>query len=209
MKQQLKNIFILIFCAIILNGCGATLLTYKPVENSNILGAMRTIRNKILTQPAQKSPSQVEITENTLKIIGNFEGKKFKKASFNFFSKDYKEAVGLMNFKDITEIKYHTKSNWFMVSLINKQSNDTLFRYFSHNETDAQQFIDNIETLIKHKVDPSKPIVLTKLRFTIPEVKKLHGYEQTTGLIKTGLCETQTLNNRLGICSSQNRRFSR
>ncbi len=154
MKEQLKNIFILIFFAVILNGCGATLQTYKPVENPNILDAMRTVRNKILAQPEQKAASQVEVTETTLKITNTFVRPKF----WGTYDED---VVKLIIFKDITGIRYHTKRDWFMVSLVNENIGHLLFRYYSHSEMDAQHFIDNIQTLISHKKDPLKPIALT------------------------------------------------
>ncbi len=51
---------------------------------------------------------------------------------------------------------------------------------------------------------------LRESRNTLNSISKdLHAYEQATGLRETGLCVIQSLNNRFGICASQNRRFSR
>lgn len=165
MKQLLKKIR-LIFCAIILNGCGATLQTYKAVDNPNILDAMRTIRNILLAQPEKKAPSQVEVTENTLKIIHFVAKQGFLGGIY------YEDDIKLINFSDIKEIRYHTKRNWFMVSLVNEKS--MLFRYYSHTKADAEQLIDNIQALMKHKPSALKPIVLsTTPQLSPAEIKKL------------------------------------
>lgn len=74
--HQLKKTLTPMALAIVLSGCPATLLTYKPTVNPNVQAAMQTIRDKILTQPDNMAPLHVEVTEDKMKIKGKFEGAK-------------------------------------------------------------------------------------------------------------------------------------
>ncbi|MCX7089487.1 MAG: SHOCT domain-containing protein [Methylococcales bacterium] len=141
--------FIIIYLGI-LCGCSATLLSYNPTVNMDILDAMQSIKEKILTQPDGRSPSQAYITESFIKLSGNFEGEK------SLTDKSYT----LIRFNTITNLTLHNKNEWFLVSLVKKGDgfNRLLFRYFTKNEDTAKKFMNNIYSMMEHKPNPYKPI---------------------------------------------------
>lgn len=145
---KLTKVIFNIFFLSILSGCGATLLSYNPTVNTNVLDAMQSIRELILTQQENRSPKNIYITENYIKIYGEFEGDKSPSEG----------AAALIRFSNISNLTFHHKNEWFMVSLIG--NNRKLFRYHTHKEGDAKKLMDDIYTMMQHKSDPYKPIVL-------------------------------------------------
>lgn len=148
--NKIQKIAISIFVLIALNGCSATLLQYNPKINEDALNnTMLSIKEKILTQPEGRSPSKANVTENFIQLNGNFEGEKSTSD----------EHAGFIPFKSINKLTLHNKNEWFLVSLV-KNDNRLFFRYFSKNEDDAKKFMDNIYTMIQHRPDPYKPVIV-------------------------------------------------
>lgn len=157
--------FILIFFVLLLSSCGATRLSYTPTVNPNVLEAMQSIREKILTQDGKNTPYLADVTESTLKVQGNFKGVKI----------EGENSVGLIHFKEITELAFHHKKTLFSVTIYGERG--FLYRYFSNNEENAKKFMDSIHTMMQHNPDPNKPIVLNNQpilnrnhRFTIKDL---------------------------------------
>ncbi|MEQ1635553.1 MAG: hypothetical protein ABL903_02605 [Methylococcales bacterium] len=151
--HRLTRIFVHIFYTVMLSGCGATLLSYNPESNPNVINAMQSIREKILSQPEGMSPAELYVAENFIQINGEFEGEK---------SPGLESAFAIIPFKFIDELTLHHKNEWFFVTLIKNDDGNhrELFSYHSYNENDAKKFMDSINTMVQHKSDPDKPIVL-------------------------------------------------
>ncbi len=148
--NKIIKIAINITCFIFLSGCTATLLEYNPKISTDALNnTMSSIKEKILTQPEGRSPLKVNITENFIQLNGNFEGEKSTSD----------EHAGLIPFKSINKLTLHNKNEWYLVSLV-KNDNRLFFRYFSKNADDAKKFMDNIYTMMQHRPDPYKPVIV-------------------------------------------------
>jgi hypothetical protein len=145
--HKLTRIIVVIFYLYFIISC-ATKITYNPTVNPDVVSAMQTIREKILTQPGLKTPYYADVTETLLTVKGPFEGDRIES----------NEPTGIFEFKSITEMVFNHKRDWFMVTLVSNGS--SLYRYFTHSEEDAQKFMDSIYTMMKHNPDSSKPIKL-------------------------------------------------
>ncbi len=147
---------------------------------------------------------QVEVTESALKFLYTVPKQKFLTISDE-------EVVKLISFTDITEIRYHSKKGQFIVSLVNDPRNVTLFRYYSQTEKDAQQFIDSVQALIDHKVDPHNPIALktplglgsVKIK---EQIKSLESFLLTPNVEKFAIAEPNLLSalNNIEQASGEN-----
>jgi hypothetical protein len=146
--HKLTALFLNIFFLVTLSGCGATLLSYNPTINPNVVDAMQTIRKLILSQPEGRSPTGIYVTENYIKLKGEFEGDKSPGDGDS----------ALIRYSSINNMTFHHKNEWFMVSLIG--NNRKLFRYHTHNEDDAKKLMDSFHTMMEYKANPYKPVIL-------------------------------------------------
>lgn len=157
-RYKLKNICISIFYATALTSCqttpvpdksalspNATVLFYKPLVNSDHIKAMQSIKEKILKQPKNMAPRSVDVKESHFIVEGSPEVEKTETL--------YPSYSGGAAFEGITDLVLHQENGWFMVTIIHGYK--SLFRYYSHDEADAKQFMDNIYTMMQfqHKND--------------------------------------------------------
>jgi hypothetical protein len=150
------RIMLSVTIVIILSGCVAKLIPYKPTPLNNVLKAKKDMEYVLFTQLSNKAPIGLRITNDYIAIgridyTSHFAGRGLSQTT----SHDKETRIYL---KDILECKLYKKRSYFPVFVYNKD-NYIVYQGFFPSKEKAQLFINSLYTLIndyktRNKVEP-------------------------------------------------------
>lgn len=132
----------ILICTLLLVVACASTIKYVPEPSESVSKAKLTIKRFLQEQPSKFVPTDIEITDNYVKMTNQVES-----ISLLFGGVTTTPTVTFIYYSNIGEIKLYYKRGIYRIAVFDKGSTIERCKVYSTNESKAKGFIDALYTL--------------------------------------------------------------